>query len=205
MPRRGPTPQRSADTAHTAHTAHTDHPDGDTPMNPHDDSFEHSEHGGGDADRFDEAGPADAPSPQDPGNMDVPLGPTLAAPEPAVPQAAPAPLAPGETRLEAGLQFIGNALLRGPCTVAGEVQGHLRTAPGATVSVVVDATGRVRGDISARQISVFGATEGLLDAGTGDVALHDGARIYGTVRYGRIRVDGADLNATLERATAQPT
>jgi len=112
---------------------------------------------------------------------------------------AEAPPAAGETRLQAGLHFIGNAVLAGPCTVSGDIEGHLRTGAGASAAVVVTASGRVRGDISARRIDVFGSTEGVLDADTGDVALHDGARVKGVVRYGRIRVDGADLNATLER------
>jgi hypothetical protein len=39
----------------------------------------------------------------------------------------------------------------------------------------------------------------VLDSGEGEVALHDTASVHGLVRYGRIQVNGADLNATLER------
>ena len=100
-----------------------------------------------------------------------------------------------------GMHFVGHALLRGPCTVAGTVEGNLTAAPDMALSVVVTATGRVLGDITAQKISVMGTTEGILDAGTGEVALHDTASVRGLVRYGRIQVNGADLNATLERAT----
>ena len=98
-----------------------------------------------------------------------------------------------------GMQFIGNATLSGPCSIGGAVEGHMRQAEGNDVAVVVTETGRVRGDITARRISVMGHTEGVLDAGTGEVSLHDGANVQGKVRYGRIVVNGADLNATLER------
>ncbi len=104
-----------------------------------------------------------------------------------------------------GMHFIGNAQLRGPCSVAGEVDGNLTQAEGALVAVVVTETGRVKGDITAQKISVMGHTDGVLDSGEGEVSLHDTASVHGLVRYGRIQVNGADLNATLERATAKKT
>jgi cytoskeletal protein CcmA (bactofilin family) len=101
-----------------------------------------------------------------------------------------------------GMHFVGNAQLCGPCSVAGQVEGNLTQAPGAVVAVVVTETGRVKGDITARKISVMGHTDGILDSGEGEVALHDTASVHGLVRYGRIQVNGADLNATLERVNA---
>lgn len=101
--------------------------------------------------------------------------------------------------LAEGMEFVGNAVLRGPCSVAGHVEGNLTQAVGVQVSVVVTETGRVKGDIIAHKISVMGHTDGLLDSGEGEVALHDSASVHGLVRYGRIQVNGADLNATLER------
>ena len=71
------------------------------------------------------------------------------------------------------------------------------------VAVVVTETGQVKGDITAQKISVMGRTEGILDSGQGEVALHDTASVHGLVRYGRIQVNGADLNATLERVAIQ--
>jgi cytoskeletal protein CcmA (bactofilin family) len=101
--------------------------------------------------------------------------------------------------LAEGLHFVGHAQLSGPCSIAGTVEGNLSQAPGALVSVVVTATGRVQGDITAQKISIMGHTDGVLDSGQGEVSLHDTASVRGLVRYGRIQVNGADLNATLER------
>ena len=111
----------------------------------------------------------------------------------------------GRSMVAEGMHFVGNAQLRGPCSVAGEVDGNLTQAEGALVAVVVTETGRVKGDITAQKISVMGHTDGVLDSGEGEVSLHDTASVHGLVRYGRIQVNGADLNATLERATAKKT
>jgi cytoskeletal protein CcmA (bactofilin family) len=112
---------------------------------------------------------------------------------------------PGRSMLADGMHFVGNAVLRGPCSIAGLLEGNLMQDPGAEVSVVVTETGRVKGDITAQKISVMGQTDGILDAGQGEVSLHDTARVQGLVRYGRIQVNGADLNATLERANPPDT
>ncbi len=118
---------------------------------------------------------------------------------PVVPVSAPAGEAP-HSMLAEGLHFVGNALLQGPCTVACHVEGNLTAAPGCAVSVVVTETGRLMGDVTAQKISVMGHADGLLDAGQGEVVLYETASVHGLVRYGRIQVNGADLNATLERA-----
>lgn len=109
----------------------------------------------------------------------------------------------GRSMVAEGMHFVGNALLRGPCSVAGLVQGNLTQAPDVVVAVVVTETGRVKGDITAQKISIMGHTEGILDSGQGEVALHDTASVHGLVRYGRIQVNGADLNATLERVAVK--
>jgi len=115
------------------------------------------------------------------------------------------PIEGGQARsmVAEGMHFVGNALLRGPCSVAGLVEGNLTQASDVAVAVVVTETGRVKGDITAQKISVMGRTEGILDSGQGEVALHDTASVHGLVRYGRIQVNGADLNATLERVAIQ--
>ncbi len=103
--------------------------------------------------------------------------------------------------LAEGMHFVGNATLRGAFSVAGQIDGNLIQAQDALASIVVTETGSVKGDITAHRISVMGHTEGILDAGQGEVSLHDTADVHGLVRYGRIQVNGANLNATLERAT----
>lgn len=103
------------------------------------------------------------------------------------------------SKLAEGLQFTGNVVLRGACSIAGNVQGNIAQAQGSHIAVIITPTGSVNGDITAQKISVMGRTNGILDAGQGEVSLHDSARVQGLVRYGRIQVNGADLNATLER------
>lgn len=106
--------------------------------------------------------------------------------------------------LAEGMHFVGNAILQGPFSVAGQVDGNLEQAQGTLASVVVTETGRVKGDITAHKISVMGHTDGILDSGQGEVSLHDTAEVHGLVRYGRIQVNGASLNATLERVPMPP-
>ncbi len=125
--------------------------------------------------------------------------PVLQAQHPTLADPDPNDSAPGMSKLADGLRFEGNARFGGSCSVGGEFIGNLTQPPEASAYVVVTETGRVTGDITAHKISVMGRTEGVLDAGQGEVTLHDSASVKGLVRYGRIQVNGADLNATLER------
>jgi cytoskeletal protein CcmA (bactofilin family) len=102
-----------------------------------------------------------------------------------------------------GVNFVGNAQLIGLCSVGGKVEGNLVQSMGQSITVIVAETGYVKGDIVADNISVMGQTDGLLDAGGGSVALHDASRVSGHVRYNRLQVNGADLNATLEKAATK--
>lgn len=113
-------------------------------------------------------------------------------------QASPVGEFPHSTLAE-GLFFTGHGVLKGPCTVACHITGNLAAAHGHVVSVVITETGVVDGDITADKIAVLGHTNGVLDSGMGDVVLYESASVQGLVRYGRIQVNGADLNATLER------
>ncbi len=71
---------------------------------------------------------------------------------------------PSRSMVAEGMQFTGSAQLRGPCSIAGVVEGNLTQAPGSEAAVVVTETGRVKGDITAVKISVMGQTDGVLDA-----------------------------------------
>jgi cytoskeletal protein CcmA (bactofilin family) len=101
--------------------------------------------------------------------------------------------------LAQGLSFTGSAVVEGSLTVAGEVTGQLHLPAPAHGHVTVTETGTVNGDIRARNISVLGLTNGLLDAGGGKVTLHGTASVSGRIRYTHLQVNGADLNAQLER------
>jgi cytoskeletal protein CcmA (bactofilin family) len=102
-----------------------------------------------------------------------------------------------------GVNFVGNAQLIGLCSIGGKVEGNLIQSAGQSITVIVAESGYVKGDIVADNISVMGQTDGLLDAGGGSVALHDASRVSGHVRYNRLQVNGADLNATLEKAATK--
>lgn len=99
-----------------------------------------------------------------------------------------------------GVNFVGNAQLSGVCSVGGKVEGNLVQSQGHNITVIVTESGYVKGDIVASNISIMGQTDGLLDATGGSVTLHDASRVSGHVRYNRLQVNGADLNATLEKA-----
>lgn len=101
-----------------------------------------------------------------------------------------------------GVNFVGHAQLKGVCSVGGKVEGNLVQSAGHAITVIVTESGYVKGDIVASTISIMGQTDGLLDASGGSVTLHDASRVSGHVRYNRLQVNGADLNATLEKSPA---
>ena len=105
-----------------------------------------------------------------------------------------------QSQIAEGVNFVGNAQLSGVCSVGGKVEGNLVQSQGHSITVIVTESGYVKGDIVASNISIMGQTDGLLDATGGSVTLHDASRVSGHVRYNRLQVNGADLNATLEKA-----
>lgn len=155
--------------------------------------------------------PQSQDSPVDPAftSLDVPVGSTLPSTaivhvptlNTAVQELDP-PVTGGERRsvIAEGVSFVGNAQLRGVCSVGGTVEGNLVQSTGHSITVIVTESGSVKGDIVASTISVMGQTDGLLDATGGSVMLHEASRVSGHVRYNRLQVNGADLNATLEKA-----
>jgi cytoskeletal protein CcmA (bactofilin family) len=101
--------------------------------------------------------------------------------------------------IEEGVTFTGNAALQGTCTIAGQFWGNLKEQTGATSQIVITETGSVKGDIFSHKVSVMGTCSGTIDASGGSVDLHDKSVVTGHIRYGQLQVNGADLNATLER------
>lgn len=101
--------------------------------------------------------------------------------------------------IEEGMTFTGNVMLQGTCTIAGQVVGNLKEQAGATGQIVITETGSVKGDINSSKVSVMGASNGTIDASGGSVELHAKSIVTGHIRYGQLQVNGADLNATLER------
>lgn len=101
--------------------------------------------------------------------------------------------------IEEGVTFTGNAALQGTCTIAGQLIGNLKEQAGATSQIVITETGSVKGDIFSQKVSVMGTSNGTIDASGGSVELHAKSVVTGHIRYGQLQVNGADLNATLER------
>ena len=127
---------------------------------------------------------------------DVDRVPTL---QPAMQALPAADAAQRHSTLASGLSFTGMARIVGSITVAGEVQGDLRLERSPDGHVTITETGTVVGDISAPNIAVMGQAVGLLDASGGRVTLHESASVSGRIRYTHLQVNGADLNAQLER------
>ena len=105
--------------------------------------------------------------------------------------------------LETGWVFNGKAHIAGGFTIACQFQGAIEEVFGSTASVVVTETGVVNADITASSVSIMGSYSGNLDASGGKVELHSGSVIAGHVKYGQLQVNGADLNATLERVSSR--
>jgi cytoskeletal protein CcmA (bactofilin family) len=107
--------------------------------------------------------------------------------------------------IEEGVTFTGNAALQGTCTISGQIIGNLKEQAGATSQVVITETGSVKGDIYSHKVSVMGTCSGTIDASGGSVDLHAKSVVNGHIRYGQLQVNGADLNATLERVAKATT
>lgn len=109
-------------------------------------------------------------------------------------------VAAGNSAIASGLTFQGNATVQGGCIVGGTFVGNINQAEGTQIHITITETGAVRGDVKAHQIVVMGRTQGLLDASAGLVTLHESANVQGHVRYAKLQVNGAELNATLEKS-----
>lgn len=136
--------------------------------------------------------------------VSLPPGASLASVATTMPAFPPAPASAEEpaavaqvSTLGLGLAFTGNALISGSLNVAGEFQGNIELL--GIGHVTVAESGMVVGDIKARHIAVLGQTAGTLDAAGGRVSLHESASVSGRIRYTHLQVNGADLNAQLER------
>jgi cytoskeletal protein CcmA (bactofilin family) len=105
--------------------------------------------------------------------------------------------------IEEGLTFTGNVTLQGACTIAGDIVGNLREQANAASQIVITETGSVEGDIFSHKVSIMGCYNGTIDASGGSVDLHAKSVVSGHIRYGQLQVNGADLNATLERVATK--
>jgi cytoskeletal protein CcmA (bactofilin family) len=105
------------------------------------------------------------------------------------------------SKLGLGLVFKGDASIHGSITVAGRWEGDIAVQEGSDGRITVTESGMVEGDLSARHVSILGQTHGEIDAAGGSVSLHGTARVSGHIRYAHLQVNGAELNAQLERVS----
>ncbi|MFN3495591.1 MAG: hypothetical protein ACK40L_13910, partial [Hydrogenophaga sp.] len=82
-----------------------------------------------------------------PTQLEVDVGNAMPPPQVSnLPVVAPVESGSARSLLAEGMRFVGNAELRGPCSIGGHVEGNIKQAPDAQVAVVVTETGRVKGD-----------------------------------------------------------
>lgn len=119
-------------------------------------------------------------------------------PSPAKPSAQAGP----NNVIAAGCRVIGNMTLAGSLRLGGEVMGDVH-CEGA---LVVEATGKIKGRISAREIMLAGALIGEVAAAR-RIEVSAGARIEGSIFAPSMRVEGnavidGDLLIAPERSPA---
>ena len=160
--------------------------------------------------RKDEVKPQGAPQATAPGtaNASFPpvstaIAPASAAPSAATQNAAPAPL-PVSARAAAcisqGIRIKGEITGKEDLFVDGTVEGKLDFG---NASVTVGPNGKVKADISAREVIVRGTVDGKIE-GTEKVQLWNSGRVTGEVRTERLAIeDGALLRGKVEAGKAQ--
>ena len=112
------------------------------------------------------------------------------APPPAPAPAKPAAPAGPNNVIAAGCRVTGNLILAGSLRLGGEVLGDVRCEG----TLVVEATGKIRGRISAAEIQVAGALTGEI-AATRRIEVSAGGRVEGSIFAPSMRVEG---NAVIE-------
>ena len=155
--------------------------------------------------RKDEVKPQSAPQPAAPANTSFPQSSTASAPLSAPPQAIPAsaalPVSPRAAAcISQGIRIKGEITGKEDLFVDGTVEGKLDFG---NASVTVGPNGKVKADISAREVIVRGQVDGKIE-GTERVQLWNSGRVIGEVRTERLAIeDGALLRGKVEAGKAQ--
>jgi cytoskeletal protein CcmA (bactofilin family) len=160
--------------------------------------------------RKDEVKPQGAPQVTPPGtaNSTFPPASTAIAPASAAPatpaqSAAPSalPLSPRAAAcISQGIRIKGEITGKEDLFVDGTVEGKLEFG---SASVTIGPNGKVKADISAREVIVRGTVDGKIE-GTEKVQLWNSGRVTGEVRTERLAIeDGALLRGKVEAGKAQ--
>src|SRR5882757_7699512 len=131
------------------------------------------------------------------------IAPASAAPSAPVQNAAPSPL-PVSPRAAAcisqGIRIKGEITGKEDLFVDGTVEGKLEFG---SASVTIGPNGKVKADISAREVIVRGTVDGKIE-GTEKVQLWNSGRVTGEVRTERLAIeDGALLRGKVEAGKPQ--
>lgn len=124
------------------------------------------------------------------------------APAPAPSPARPAPPAAQGNVIAAGCHVTGDLILSGSLRLAGEITGDVHCEG----TLVVEASGRIRGHIRAAEITVLGTLIGEIVASR-HIEVGRGAHIEGSIFAPSMRVEGnavldGDLLISPERSPA---
>jgi cytoskeletal protein CcmA (bactofilin family) len=155
--------------------------------------------------RKDEEKPQGTPQATAPANTSFPQGSTASAPPSApaqsAPAAAPLPVSPRAAAcISQGIRIKGEITGKEDLFVDGTVEGKLDFG---NASVTVGPNGKVKADISAREVIVRGEVDGKIE-GTEKVQLWNSGRVTGEVRTERLAIeDGALLRGKVEAGKAQ--
>lgn len=101
--------------------------------------------------------------------------------------------------ISAGIVVTGNVQCSGELQISGQVDGEVRCA-----TIVIEASGVVRGGISADRLRVSGRADGAIEAG--DLAVEPGGTVSGEVAYARLKIAaGGIIEGTVaHRGEARP-
>jgi cytoskeletal protein CcmA (bactofilin family) len=156
--------------------------------------------------RKDEVKPQETPQTTAAGNSSFPQPSSTASAQPSTPASvAPVSALPISPRAAAcisqGIRIKGELSGKEDLFVDGTVEGKLDFG---NANVTVGPNGRVKADISAREVIVRGQVDGKIE-GVEKVQLWNSARVTGEVRTERLTIeDGALLRGKVEAGKAQP-
>jgi len=129
--------------------------------------------------------------------------------EPALPQAVPAPVRhdPPQAKLTRQVAVIGPSMnikgeirSREELFVDGEVEGLLESQSLLTVG----PNGKVRANIKAREVVVFGSVRGNVDV-TEKIAIRDNGSVIGDIKTAGISIDdGAYFKGSIDISRPEP-
>lgn len=116
-------------------------------------------------------------------------------------QAAPAPVRPTPTMISANTEMKGSIITSDSVDIGGKIEGDVRAK-----AITVLTGGKIKGDLIADTIMVYGQVEGRLQAQ--DVRLCAGASVNGEIAHGSLGIDtAANFEGSIKRiasAQAQP-